>query len=136
MPVLSEARVRTAKALDKAYKLYDERGLYLKVETSGSRLWRFKYRHAGKERLLALGAYPDVSLKMTRENRDEARRLLAGGVDPSVRKQEAKAAEAITFAGVASEWLELHRKRFAPATYEKAVWTFNDLINPTLDRGP
>ena len=86
MPVLSEARVRTAKALDKAYKLYDERGLYLKVETSGSRLWRFKYHFGGKERLLALGAYPDVSLKMAREKRDDARRLLAGGVERWPRK--------------------------------------------------
>lgn len=83
MPVLSEARVRTAKALDKAYKLYDERGLYLKVETSGNRLCRFRYRNGGKEKLLALGVYPDVSLKMAREKRDHARRLLAGGVDPS-----------------------------------------------------
>ena len=103
MPVLSEARVRAARPANKAYKLYDERGLYLKVETSGSRLWRFKYRYAGKERLLALGAYPDVSLKRAREKRDEARRSLADGISPSARKQEAKAAEAVTFAGVAAE---------------------------------
>jgi integrase len=73
---------------------------------------------------------------MAREKRDNARRLLAGGVDPSVQKQEAKAAEPITFAGVAAEWLELHRKRFAPATYEKAVWTFNDLVNPHIGSRP
>jgi len=136
MPFLSESRIRAARPSDKAYKLYDERGLYLRVETSGSRLWRFKYRHGGKERLLALGAYPDVSLKMAREKRDKARRLLGDGVDPSAHKQEAKAAETVTFAGVAAEWLELHRKRFAPATYEKAVWTFNDLINPYIGSRP
>lgn len=136
MPFLSESRIRAARPSDKAYKLYDERGLYMRVETSGSRLWRFKYRHGGKERLLALGAYPDVSLKMAREKRDKARRLLADGVDPSAHKQEAKAAETVTFAGVAAEWLELHRRRFAPATYEKAVWTFNDLVNPHIGSRP
>jgi integrase len=136
MPFLSESQIRAAKPADKAYKLYDERGLYLKVETSGSRLWRFKYRLGGKERLLALGAYPDVPLKRAREKRDEARRLLADGVDPSAHRQEAKAAEAVTFAGVAAEWLDLHRKRFAPATFEKAAWTFNDLVNPFIGSRP
>jgi integrase len=136
MPFLSESRIRAAKPADKAYKLFDERGLYLKVETSGSRLWRFKYRHGGKERLLALGQYPDVPLKRAREKRDEARRLLADGVDPRAQKLEAKAAEVVTFAGVAAEWLELHRKRFAPATFEKAVWTFNDLVNPFIGSRP
>src|SRR5262245_42581529 len=136
MPYLSESRVRSARPADKAYKLYDERGLYLKVETSGSRLWRFKYRFAGKERLLALGAYPDVSLKRAREKRDDARRLVADGVDPCAQKQDVKAAEAVTFAGVAAEWLELHRRRFARATYEKAVWTFNDLVNPFIGSRP
>jgi integrase len=136
MPYLSESRVRSARPADKAYKLYDERGLYLKVETSGSRLWRFKYRFAGKERLLALGAYPDVSLKRAREKRDDARRLVVDGVDPCAQKQDVKAADAVTFAGVAAEWLELHRRRFAPATYEKAVWTFNHLVNPFIGSRP
>ena len=85
MPFLSESRIRAAKPADKTYKLYDERGLYMRVETSGSRLWRFKYRHGGKERLLALGQYPDVSLKRAREKRAEARRLLADGVDRALR---------------------------------------------------
>jgi len=136
MAVLSEAQVRTARPLDKAYKLYDGRGLYLRVSTSGARLWRFKYHHGGKERLLALGMYPDVSLKRAREKRDEARRLLADGLDPSTQKQEVKAAELVTFADVAAEWLGLQRKRFAPATYEKATWTFNDLINPHIGSRP
>ena len=136
MTVLSEAQVRTARPLDKAYKLYDGRGLYLRVATSGARLWRFKYHYGGKERLLALGIYPDVSLKRAREKRDEARRMLADGDDPSAQKQEIKAAEVVTFAGVAAEWLGLQRKRFAPATYEKATWTFNDLINPHIGSRP
>jgi hypothetical protein len=62
--------------------------LYLKIATSGSRRWHFKYRHVGKERLVALGAYPDVSLKMAREKRDNTGRRLAGGVDPGAQNKK------------------------------------------------
>jgi integrase len=62
--------------------------------------------------------------------------MLADGVGPSAHRQEAKAVEAVTFAGVAAEWLELHRKRFAPAAYEKAVCTFKDLVNPHIGSRP
>jgi hypothetical protein len=83
MPTLSQSRIRTAKATEKAYKLFDERGLYMLLTPSGGRLWRFRYRHAGVEKLISLGAYPDVPLKRAREKRDEARKLLADGIDPS-----------------------------------------------------
>ncbi len=63
MPILSESQVRQAMPLDKPYKLYESGGLYLKVSTSGAKLWRFKYRFGQAERLLALGKYPDVALK-------------------------------------------------------------------------
>jgi hypothetical protein len=71
-----------AKAADKPEKLFDAGGLYLLVNPQGPRLWRLKYRMHGKEKLLAIGAYPEVSLKRAREKRDEARRLLADGIDP------------------------------------------------------
>src|SRR5882757_9323505 len=79
MPILTELSVRAAKAAEKPYKLYDERGLFMLVTTAGGRLWRFKYRVGGVEKLLTLGAYPDVSLKRAREKRDDARRTLADG---------------------------------------------------------
>jgi Arm DNA-binding domain len=62
MPVLNEARIRAAKPIERPYKLFDERGLFLLVTPSGGRLWRFRYRLGGVEKLLTLGAYPDVSL--------------------------------------------------------------------------
>ena len=105
-------------------------GLYLTVETSGGRLWRFKYRYAGVEKLLSLGRYPEVSLKRARDKRDEARRLLADQVDPAIKRKTEKLARGDTFGAIALEWLEMQRKRFAPATYVKAEWTFNDLIIP------
>src|SRR5262249_50082884 len=127
MGLLSDARIRAAKPKDKAYKLFDTLGLYLKVSTSGARLWRFKYSLNGHEKLLALGQYPDVSLSRAREKRDEARRLVADGVDPAVQRLVERNAKADTFAVIAAEWLELQRKRFAPATIEKAEWTEFDL---------
>lgn len=74
------------------------------VNPNGSRLWRFKYRVSGKEKLLALGGYPDVPLRQAREQRDEARRLLATGIDPAAKKKAEQAAEADTFEAVAREW--------------------------------
>ena len=79
MPALSEIRIRNAKSRDRAYKLFDELGLFLLVMPSATqrkgRLWRLRYRYGDVEKLLSLGAYPDVSLKRAREKRDEARRL-------------------------------------------------------------
>ena len=136
MPALSEARIRAAKSQPKAYKLFDTGGLYLRIEPGGGRLWRFRYRHGGVEKLLALGSYPLVSLKRARDKREEARRRLSDGIDPGQARREEKAAAEHTFAAIAAEWLELQRKRFAEATYVKAKWTFDDLVNPYLGSRP
>jgi hypothetical protein len=78
---LSDTAIRTAKPSDKPYKLSDEKGLFLLITANGSKYWRLKYRIGGKEKLLSLGTYPDVSLKDARERREEARKLLANDVD-------------------------------------------------------
>src|SRR5689334_2351141 len=104
---LTEAQVRGATPRDKGYKLSDERGLYLLVAPTGGRLWRLKYYHAGVEKLLSLGVYPDVTLKRAREKRDEARALVADGQDPSELRKAEKAARGNTLEAVAHEWLEL-----------------------------
>ena len=103
MPSLNEAKVRNAKARDRAYKPFDERGLFLLVTPAGGRLWRLKYRMYGREKLISLGAYPDVPLSRAREKRDEARKRIADGVDPSAERQERRAALVDTFEGVAKE---------------------------------
>ncbi|HTT41916.1 MAG TPA: Arm DNA-binding domain-containing protein, partial [Steroidobacteraceae bacterium] len=108
--MLSDTKVRAARPREKAYKLYDERGLFLLVAPSGGRLWRLKYRLREREKLISLGSYPDVSLKRAREKRDEARKLLADGIDPSVQRQEHRTALLETFEGVAEEWLRLQSK--------------------------
>src|ERR1700757_3985666 len=101
MPTLTEIRIRAASPGDRAYKLYDVRGLYMLVTPTGGKLWRFKYRMNGVEKLLTLGKYPDVSLKRAREKRDDARKLGADNVDPSVKQAERNAA-ADTFGAIAT----------------------------------
>ena len=114
---LTDTAVRLKKAGAKPEKLFDERGLYLLVAPTGGKWWRLKYRFEGKEKLLSLGTYPDTPLSKAREKRDEARRLIAEGIDPSAHRQAVKAArtDANSFEAVAREW---HTK-FSPKWTEK-----------------
>ncbi len=82
---LTEIAIKSAKPKAKPYKLSDSLGLYLLVQPTGSRLWRLKYRYSNKEKLLALGRYPEINLKEARERRDSARALLKGGQRPISR---------------------------------------------------
>src|SRR3546814_7074473 len=84
---LSDVVIRNAKPREKPFKMGDSLGLFLLVQPSGGKLWRLKYRINGREKKFALGVYPDVSLSDARRRRDEARRLLADGKDPSLEKQ-------------------------------------------------
>src|ERR1700756_273098 len=113
--MLNDPKVRSAKSRERAFKLSDERGLFLLVTPTGSRLWRLKYRLNGREKLISLGAYPDVTLKRAREKRDAARTLIADGVDPSVQRKAERAALAQSFEGVAKEWLPGQTQAPAPA---------------------
>lgn len=84
---LTDSAIKVAKPKDSPYKLTDGQGLYLEVTPNGSKLWRLKYRFNGKEKRLALGAYPTVSLQQARQRRADARELLAQGADPSAEKK-------------------------------------------------
>jgi integrase len=104
---LTNTAVRNAKAKDRAYKLTDERGLYLLVKPT-AKYFRFGYRFEGKRKTLALGVYPDIGLADARAKRDEARKLLADGIDPSIRRRAVKTARieetTNSFEAVAREW--------------------------------
>ena len=111
---LSDMKVQKAKPKNKPVTLFDGGGLFLLVTTSGGKLWRFKYRYDGKQKLLALGAYPEVSLADARQKREDARKLLTNNVDPgAVRKAQKQATiqESETFEIIAREWFQkfLHR---------------------------
>lgn len=84
---LTDAKIRAAKPTDKAYKLTDGAGMFLLVHPNGSRYWRLRYRILGKEKTLALGVYPEVSLSEARTKRDEARKLISEGLTLANRKE-------------------------------------------------
>jgi len=133
---LTDTALKAAKPKQKPYKLGDSRGLFLLVHPGGGRWWRLKYRHGGKEKLLSLGTYPDTSLQLARTKRDEARRLLAAGKDPSAERQAAKAASAETFAGIATEWQEQRRGKISESTWGKVNWLLVDLLGPHIGSKP
>lgn len=131
--------IRSAIQTATGGKKYDERGLYLLLEPRGTRCgawWRFKYRFQGKERGLSLGVYPDVKLKQAREKRDDARALLADGVDPSRQRRVQKQSHALTFKLVAEEWLQLQSQSLAQLTLAKARWLFDSHIFPEIGSEP
>ncbi|MDR2689497.1 MAG: Arm DNA-binding domain-containing protein [Azoarcus sp.] len=88
---LTDTAIKNAKPAAKPSKLTDEKGSHLLITPAGGKLWRMRYRFEGREKLLAFGAYPNVSLKNARERRDEARKLLADGLDPGAVKKASKA---------------------------------------------
>ncbi len=134
--MLTDTRIRTAKPREKPYKIYDDRGLLVIVNPNGSRWWRLKYFFGGKERGLSLGVYPDVSLKDARDRRDEARTLLAKGVDPSVHRQQVREARAHTFKIVAEDWLGMQAQKLSEATMAKARWMLESFVYPRLGSRP
>ncbi|HFV5655710.1 TPA: tyrosine-type recombinase/integrase [Escherichia coli] len=109
---LTDIKVRTAKPTDKQYKLTDGSGMHLLVHPNGSKYWRLQYRFDGKQKMLALGVYPDVSLADARTRRDDARNLLANNIDPGDKKKSDKIEqeEARTFEQLAVEWHATNKK--------------------------
>ena len=100
---LTDSEVGRAKAGERPWKISDGHGLHLLVQPNGSKLWRFAYRFDGRQKLLALGRYPVITLAMARELHLEARRLLAQGIDPSEARRAEKS-NGITFREVAEQW--------------------------------
>lgn len=120
---LNARQIETAKPGEKDYKLTDGNGLYLLVKSNGAKYWRFRYTFAGKEKMLAIGVYPAISLAAARLKRDEARQNVAAGVDPVKAKNygaATAAAQAITFREIAKEWHEFR----APAGRQGTQVTF------------
>lgn len=138
---LTAAEIKGFKPAAKAYKRADGKGLYVEIAPSGSKLWRWKYRFGGKEKRLALGAWPETSLAKARELRDEARKQLNEGEDPALRRKKAKATAqfeaANTFAAIGAEYIEkkMVGEGLAKRTIEKARWHL-DLLSPAIGKMP
>jgi integrase len=132
---LTNIAIKNAKPGPKPQRLFDGNGLYLEISPAGGKLWRLKYRFGGKEKRLALGAYPIITLAEARERRDEARKLLAYGTDPAVPKKEAKAEQLATketFELIAEEWFAKHRHTWAENTGETIISRLRKDIFPFI----
>ena len=137
---LTDIAIKSYKPAQRAYKRSDGGGLHLLISPSGGKLWRLAYRFDGKQKTLALGAYPAVTLALARERRDNAKTLLAQGVDPSEhRKAEKRARAAVrqdTFKAVAADFVvKAEKQGRADATLKKIRWMI-DLANTDLGERP
>lgn len=137
---LTNSQVRSLQPKDRPYRKSDDRCLYVEVFPTGSKLWRYKYRYNGKEKRLALGAYPKVKLREARRRRDAARLLLDDGIDPLLERKRAKASRRLgagnTFSSIAEEFIRKREKeRLATATVRKSRW-FLSLLQPDIGRLP
>lgn len=129
---LTDTAIRNAKPAEKDYKLFDGGGLFLLVRTKGARWWRLKYRFEGREKLLSLGVYPTVSLKEARERREEFKRQLSRGIDPSAKRQAEKSEQADTFEAVAREWFGKQAPTWAEGHSAKVIRRMELYLFPWL----
>lgn len=140
--MLTPSAVQNAKSQAKAYKLHDERGLFLLVSPAGGKLWRWKYRRpdSGKENLLSFGAFPEVTLKRAREKREEARALLADGVDPGEQRKAVKAAgeerAGNSFEVIAREWFAKQKTSWADSHADKIIRRLERDLFPWIGARP
>lgn len=137
---LTDTALRSAKPKDKPYKLADGGGLYLLIKTNTGKYWRLKYRFAGKEKVLALGVYPDVTLADARERRSDARKALAIGNDPGEAKKEAKRLTILnaenSFEAIAREWHEKRCHMWTPKYSGKIIRCLEADVFPKLGSRP
>lgn len=142
MPKLSDSKIRSSKARLRPYKLFDTNGLFLIINPSGSKWWRQRYRWGGKEQTLSVGVYPEVALTTARERRDEIRKQVANGVDPSTVRAEQKvamaAASETTFKAIALAWIEimLKTKGLSADHIERTTRRFEVHLFPWLGHKP
>jgi len=137
---MTDIKARTSKSKEKSYKITDGDGLFLLVHPTGGKWWRFKYRFGGKEKLLALGTYPEVSLANARERRDAARKQVAAGIDPSEARRALKAAKGAgrnnSFEVVAREWHGKFAKQWSAVHAATILCRLTKEIFPWLGSRP
>ncbi|HUX89885.1 MAG TPA: integrase arm-type DNA-binding domain-containing protein [Gallionellaceae bacterium] len=137
---LTDTAIRNAKPGAKPAKLFDERGLFMIVTPTGGKWWRFRYKFADKEKLLSLGVYPDVGLKDARQRREDARKLLADGIDPGENRKAMKAVKqdraANSFEVITREWYGKHAPNWAEHHGDRIIRRFERDIFPWIGGRP
>ncbi|CAG1020901.1 Prophage integrase IntA [Methylococcales bacterium] len=137
--LLTDPKCKNAKPREKAYKLSDEKSLYLEIMPNGAKYWRMKYRYGGKEKRLAFGVYPEIGLKDARAKRDDARKLLSDGADPGETRKAMKAAQLVdseTFEVVAREWFAKNAASWAENHSNRIIRRLERDIFPWLGNAP
>jgi integrase len=135
MPLTDKA-IKGFKPLEKKKRYFDGGGLYLEVTPAGGKLWRLKFRFQGKEKLLALGVYPDVSLKEARLKAQDARKMLSEGIDPSKYKNIRRTENERTFEAVAREWYEQQKVVLTEGTWQNNLSRMQRLVFPEIGNMP
>ncbi|MBK0468400.1 tyrosine-type recombinase/integrase [Klebsiella aerogenes] len=133
---LTDIKVRSAKPQKKEYTLVDGDGMFLLIHPNGSKYWRFRFRFGGKQHLMAFGVYPEISLADARQKREEARRLVAAGIDPREHKRAVKeelAKEDITFESVAREW-HAANKKWSEEHSRRVLKSLEDNLFPAIGK--
>lgn len=137
---LTDTAIRAVKPADKTKRMFDGGGLYLEVSPAGGKWWRLKYRFGGKEKRLSFGVYPEVSLKDARARRDEARKLLAAGVDPMEHKKAEKASSQInganSFEVISREWFDRNSATWVPSHADRIIRRLERDIFPWIGGHP
>ena len=135
---LTDVLIRNSKPKDKVFKLSDGGGLYLLVNPNGSRWWRFDYRFDGKRKTLSMGVYPETSLREARERRDEAKKKIESGIDPSHARKAKKESDsgADTFETIAREWFEKFSPTWSPSHGDRIIRRLERDIFPWLGKRP
>ena len=137
---LTGTKVAEAKPADRERKLSDGGGLYLLVKQNGTKSWRYKYRFNGRELTLAIGLFPEISLKQARQRHQAAREMLANGIDPNQdkrdRKHAALDAAGNTFGAIAADWSEVKLSAMSPATIKRNGQILRDYLIPAIGHRP
>lgn len=133
---LTDIKVRTVKPLDKPFKLTDGEGMHLLVNPNGSKYWRLQYRFGGKQKMLALGVYPTVTLADARKLREIAKKLISDGIDPTEKKKEDKIEQSgsTTFESVARDWHASCSKKWSSSHSERVLKSLADNLFPSIGK--
>ena len=135
---LTDTKIRLIKPKEKVFRVFDEKGLYLEISPKGGKWWRLKYRFNGLEKRISLGVYPSVTLKQARDRRDDARRLLGSGINPSEHRKNVKAdsqsENANSFEVVAREWFTKKETSWAESHSKRVIRLLERDMFPWLGR--
>ncbi len=134
--MLTDTKIKALKPKEKIQSIRDDRGLFFVITPQGGRGWRFRYRHSGKEKMVSLGTYPEVSLATAREKRDELRKVIAQGLDPSAKRQEQKIAQINTLDVVFEDWYKKRSQEWNEAHASRNRRRYEIHVMPFLGHLP